>query len=608
MKDSRWAAMQVTVAGKNEVETVYVNINSLAKRLGIKKEDIFKAIKDHKLENLVSEKVKTRLEEIQREKPPVASAIKPSTLPLHSFIERVKGALVDAWWSFTTGSWDLFRFRFLVSASDDQLQEQGQLRALTAYHNAQERVPHYKHFLAEKKAQNVEQFDQIPPMSKKEYIQTVKVDKELFVDGKMPESGQLDSTTGTTGEPVVWARSTQELEMTKKLMAMAKKAKYGDENLVIVNTFALGLWATGVTLAGAGSEQGLIGNVGMSSDYLEKTVGLIKKSYLNHPERPIVLCGYPPNVRKIAEAIKNDPLLKDKQLNLHAIVGGEGMTEDLRKDILGKGFKTVYSSYGASDLDINIGYETDTEIAIRKACMKIPALADELYGGGPPPMVFHYDPLHYFIETTQDGKLLFTCCRKERASPRIRYNLQDSGKVMLCKDVVSILKKYGVEITPRTNLPFLFVHGREGTVQYGGAKIHYEHLDEAIRAIDTQHEVNQDRFALYKPRETDQLEFWLEATTPAAYQNLLANKDEMQKKLIEKIRASNTEFNKVLEIGAVTYPQVRIFKPGESPMSHYHRQNPQRKLQRVVYNDAEVTQRLTDFADTHTVTTGSYPK
>lgn len=444
-------------------------------------------------------------------------------------------------------------------------------------------------------------------MSKKEYVQTAKVDKELYLDGKMPESGQLDSTTGTTGEPVVWARSHKELEITKNLMAMAKRAKYGNENLVLINTFALGLWATGVTLAGVGPEQGLIGNVGMSSDYVEKSLSLIKKSYGNHPERPIVLCGYPPNVRKIAEAIQIDPLLKDKNLNLHAIVGGEGMTEDLRKDILGKGFKTVYSSYGASDLDINIGYETDTEIAIRKACLDNPALANELYGGGPPPMVFHYDPLHYYIETTEEGKLLFTCCRKERASPRIRYNLQDSGKVMLCKDVVAILKKYGVEITPRTNLPFLFVHGREGTVQYGGAKVHYEHLDEAIRAIDNEKHVNNDRFALYKPRATDQLEFWLEASTAAEFEKMVGKKEELQIKLIEKIRQSNTEFNKVLEIGAVTYPQVRIFKPSESPMSIYHKLNPQRKLQRVVYDDAEVTKRLLDFPDTHAVSTGTYP-
>src|SRR5262249_20022774 len=159
---------------------------------------------------------------------------------------------------------------------DEELQIMGQLRALTAFHNAYSRVPHYQQFVNSKAVQPPKNFDQIPPMSKKEYIQTAKVDKDLYLDGKMREYVQIDSTTGTTGEPVVWTRSNKELEVTKNLMAMAKRAKYGNENLVIINTFALGLWATGVTLAGAGPEQGLTGNVGMSSDYLEKSLALIK--------------------------------------------------------------------------------------------------------------------------------------------------------------------------------------------------------------------------------------------------------------------------------------------------------------------------------------------
>jgi len=594
LNDRKWTELKVSI-GKHETK-VYANVNSLVTRLGLNRAEIDEAIKYHTLDNLVSQRVKTRLAEIAAEKLEVHPAVKTASYSVSSFIDRIKGALVDAWWAFTTGAWDLFRFRFMLGASDEKLQQEGQLRALTAFHNAYERVPAYKQYVDARSSNLPQNFAEIPQTSKKEYIQTARSDKDLHLDGKLPETGQIDSTTGTTGEPVIWMRSARELEMTKRLMAFAKRAKFGNENIVVINTFALGLWATGVTLAGAGPEDGLTANVGMSPDYVEKTLSLVKKIALNHPDRAIVLCGYPPNIRKIAEALYNDaqlkPLIISKKLPLHAIVGGEGMTEDLRKDIFAKGFRTVYSSYGASDLDINIGFETDTEIAIRQACLENPGLANELYSGGPPPMVFHYDPLHYYIETTDDGKLLFTCCRKERSSPRIRYNLQDSGKVMLCKDVVSLLKKYGYEITPRTNLPFLFVHGREGTVNYGGAKIHYEHLDEALRAIDTKGLVNPDRFALYKPRATDQLEFWLEAKSADAYNLLVANIHEIRKKLIGKIRERNTEFNKVLEINAVLAPEVRVFKPGESPMSIYAKLNPQRKLQRVVYEEEDVLKRL----------------
>ncbi|MBS0656041.1 MAG: hypothetical protein JSR46_09705, partial [Verrucomicrobia bacterium] len=318
------------------------------------------------------------------------------------------------------------------------------------------------------------------------------------------------------------------------------------------------------------------------------------------------LCGYPPNIRNIANAIQNDPDLQGRKLALHGIVGGEGMTEDLRDEILGKGFTSVFSSYGASDLDINIGYETETEVDIRKACLKHPELAKELYGGGPPPMVFHYDPLHYFIETTKEGELVFTCCRKERASPRIRYNLHDTGKVMMSKDVVAICKKYGVEINPKINLPFLFVHGREGTESYGGSKVHYEHLEQAIRALDTDKRVNPDRFALHKPSENE-LEFWVEAQTDEAYEVLKGDIDNFQRKLIDKIAESNTDFKKILDGKANPHPQVRLFKPGESPMSIHFKQNPHRKLQRVVKDSAELKEQLAKASDSHIVTHANYP-
>jgi phenylacetate-coenzyme A ligase PaaK-like adenylate-forming protein len=465
MKDRRWTALKVQI-GDTE-KTVYVNINSLAKRFGLNKTEIYQAIRDRTLESLVSKKLTEKLQALDEEQIVTKPAIKTPELATTSIIETIKGALVDAWWKFTTGCWNLFIFRFQLGATDEKLQQEGQLRALTAYHNALARVPAYKKHIEENKVDGKpglpERFEDIPPTDKKNYIQKVKDVDDLYLDGKLPKTGQLDSSTGTTGEPALWMRSSEEMAITQKLMSFAKKAKFGDENVVLINTFALGLWATGVTIAGAGTKEGLTANVGIVPD-AEKTIQIIKKLTNKDPKKPIVLCGYPPNIRKIAEAIKNDPDLKDKKLNLHAIVGGEGMTEELRQDILEKGFSKVFSSYGASDLDINIGYETETEVAIRRACMENAALAKELYGGGPPPMIFHYDPMHYFIETNKDGELLYTCCHKERASPRIRYNLHDTGKVMMAKDVKAILKKYGIEISPRTNLPFLFIHGREGTV------------------------------------------------------------------------------------------------------------------------------------------------
>ncbi|PJD94611.1 MAG: hypothetical protein CK425_10895 [Parachlamydia sp.] len=612
-----WAVLEVKVAGSENSTKVLANINGLSRRLDLSKSEIRAAIKNKTLESLVSQQLEKKMQEIKSQKVEVVSSLQPSQRKLNSFIERLKGAVVDLWWLTTTERWDLFRLRFMLRANGDQLQNEGQLRALTAYRNAYKRVPAYKKHVAEnvpKKGatpQLPKRFADIPLTDKKTYIQKVEDVDDLYLDGKLPKSGQLDSSTGTTGEPALWVRSSKELAVTQKLMAFARKAKFGHKDVILLNTFALGLWATGVTVAGAGPKQGLIANVGIVPDYAEKSVTIIKQLTKKNSSKPIVLCGYPPNIRKIADAVQNDPELKKKldegKLVMHAIVGGEGMTEELRKDILDKGFSSVFSSYGASDLDINIGYETNTEIAIRQACIDNPALAEELYGGGPPPMIFHYDPLHYFIETTKDNELVYTCCRKERASPRIRYNLHDTGKVMKAEDVCDILKKYGIELKPRTNLPFLFVHGREGTVSYGGSKIHYEHFEQAIRAIDKDGAINVDRFALHKPQE-DKLEFWIEASSDEAYNQIKANLNEMQHKLIEQIAEKNTDFQKILDSKSNPYPQIRLFKPKQSIMSKHAELNPHRKLQRVVADSPDIKQQLHEAPDSFVVSTGDYPK
>lgn len=614
LKKRQWAPLYIDVKVGDQVQSqkYYVNINSIAKRLGVKKSVIRNAIQNKTLETLIADEITGKLQEIQDadDIAKAAPALKTATRKISS--TKLKGAIADAWWDMTTRGWNLFRFRFILGASDEKLQKQGELRAITAYKQAYQRVPAYrKHILLNLKGmKKPHKFEDIPLTGKKEYIQKAKSMDGLYLDGQIPADGQLDSSTGTTGEPALWVRSAKELAMTKKLMSFARKAKFGNEDVILINTFALGLWATGVTITGAGPKQGLTANVGIVPDYAEKSISIITKLTNKNPNRPVVLCGYPPNIRNIADAIQKDPVLKERleegRLKLHAIVGGEGMTEALRQDILDKGFETVYSSYGASDLDINIGFETDTEIAIRKACIENPALAKELYGGGPPPMIFHYDPLNYYIETTKEGELVYTCCRKERASPRIRYNLHDTGKVMMAKDVVAIMKKYGVEIHPRTNLPFLFVHGREGTVSFGGAKIHYEHLEEIIREEFTDNELNMDRFALYKNEETNELEFWLEAASEEDYETLAGDLETINELLIARLSEKNTDFKKILDGQTNPYPQVRLFRPGESLMSVHALKNPHRKLQRVVMSTPEVEAFLDENPEAFEASAGDY--
>jgi hypothetical protein len=52
------------------------------------------------------------------------------------------------------------------------------------------------------------------------------------------------------------------------------------------------------------------------------------------------------------------------------VVGGEGISEALRAH-LSQVFKRVVSSYGASDLEINVAVETNLTRALRRRCADI---------------------------------------------------------------------------------------------------------------------------------------------------------------------------------------------------------------------------------------------
>ena len=65
----------------------------------------------------------------------------------------------------------------------------------------------------------------------------------------------------------------------------------------------------------------------------------------------------------------------------------EGMSEALRASLNRRFTKTI-SSFGASDLEINMAAETDFCIALRQELHKNAELAHDLYGGESIPMIF----------------------------------------------------------------------------------------------------------------------------------------------------------------------------------------------------------------------------
>ncbi len=298
---------------------------------------------------------------------------------------------------------------------------------------------------------------------------------------------------------------------------------------------------------------------------------------MNKERALMVIAGYPPFLKDLADYVK----LKGHNMADFAaigVVGGQAISEAMRDLLKKDGFTQIYSSYGASDLDINLGVETEDEMVVRQAIEKNPGLARELYGENKGlPMVFHYDTWNYHVECLDDSEetpedkdsLVFTTTRDDRSSPRIRYNLGDKGRLYAASDVQALLAKYGIFHKPRINLPLMFVWGRDSTVVFNGANLAFTELERAITDLNVNGEILKKAFYTYQDEVDgrEKLEILLELNDGLKIRDL--NCREFAHDLHAKLASLNQDFRYQLEnldVGT-DLPVVRFFARGTSPIS-----------------------------------------
>jgi phenylacetate-CoA ligase len=200
-----------------------------------------------------------------------------------------------------------------------------------------------------------------------------------------------------------------------------------------------------------------------------------------------VVMGYPPFLKGLAD----DTRIDWDQYVVDAGYGGEGISEGLRT-YLGKRFKRVVGSYGASDLEVNMAIETELSIALRRAISDDPKLRAALIRTdyGVTPMIFQYNPMAYYVETNAAGELVVTMSRPYHIAPKVRYNIHDRGHVLRFPELKRILREAGrtdllTEEALETDLPLLFLYGRSDmSIDYYGANVTPESIREVIYAVE----------------------------------------------------------------------------------------------------------------------------
>jgi phenylacetate-CoA ligase len=352
------------------------------------------------------------------------------------------------------------------------------MRAQAAFIKAQDRCPAYQDFL---KAEGYSDsgrwsLSRVPVMTKENYVKKYGIEQRCY-DGRIPATGVvIDESSGSSGVPNNWVRSAEEREDVKRILQLNYQLIYRDEGCLLLNCFALGPWATGMNVSMSLVDVGILKSIGPDQKKLENTLELFGPNY-----RYLVF-GYPPFIKQFVDSTH----LELERYNLDLIVGGEGISEGLRSHLL-KYFRTVISSYGASDLEINIGVETELTVALRRLCAKDRNLCEHLFGRETAPMIFQYNALDYIIETKDAGELLFTIGRQTSAAPKIRYNLRDLGGVLTHAQLTELLARNDVQIEElaarQSRFPILYVFGRgDLTVPFYGAKVYPTDVEDIVSA------------------------------------------------------------------------------------------------------------------------------
>lgn len=447
-------------------------------------------------------------------------------------------------------------------------------RAIRAAKHAANSVPAYRTILAEAgiTANAITSLDELPETDKKSYADRFPL-AERCLGGTLPLLGTtLDESSGSTGKPYNWARSEEERRHVRRMIAFFARYTFGDEPLVILNTFSMGAWATGLTMAIALEKRGLVKATGPDLDKVLDTMVELGPGYR------YLLVGYPPFLKVLMDEGTRRGM-DWSQYDMQALLGGEGNSEALR-DYLLRHFRGVYSGYGVTDVEIGLAAETPVCIALRKLARERPDVSQALFGEADrSPMVFQFNPFFHHIAANAQRELLFTVSRRGTLLPKIRYNPHDEGGVLREDELRARLAHLDIRLDDLLpdghrrliRMPYLFVFGRkDGTVSVMGANIYPEDIEAAIytdaavasRILSWQLSVLEERPGETRPRVAIQL---LRDDADSADD---AFRDRLSTLLTDHLRRTNRDYREAIgEYPALLPVVVDLYRRGEGPFA-----------------------------------------
>jgi phenylacetate-CoA ligase len=343
------------------------------------------------------------------------------------------------------GRWPATHKFLLVPGIEPLRWALGRRRAHRTFERSARLVPAYGRFLAEHGAPGTlsrgdpaAAFAALPVMDKANYITRYSI-ADRCVHGRLPRRGvTVDESSGSSGRPTSWVRGPVERRASRELLQVgfARSAAGLRKPPFVINAFSLGAWATGMNVSASLTGLTVLKSTGPDRDKIIHTMQEFG------PDFTYVITSYPPFLKGLLD----DDRLDWSRYDVVCAFGGEGISEGMRNHILRKA-RSVTGAYGASDLEISIAIETEFTIALRRAIAADPELSAALTRQaeyGVLPNIFQFNPYGYLIETNDAGELIITINRPQNINPRIRYNIHDRGHVLRMRELLPVLRRFGL--------------------------------------------------------------------------------------------------------------------------------------------------------------------
>lgn len=435
----------------------------------------------------------------------------------------------------------------------------GKVRAVRLYHYSVKHVPAYKDFVNKYsfkgphiKFRSVTLGD-VPEMDKTSYIKQYSITEKL-IDGELPAAGVMfDESSGSSGKPTSWVRGRKERRFTRQTIQVAFSHLFGENQPIVINTFSMGAWATGLNTTLSLLDVARVKSIGPDITKVIDTLNELGSDF------SYVIAGYPPFLKQVADSDGIDW----KKYKIAAIFGGEGISESMRSTLLQR-YSSVVGSYGASDLEINIASESTFTIALRRALAEDENLRRELLqqNRGILPSVFQYNPYEYLIETNDIGELLVTIGRLQNLSPRIRYNIHDLGHIENFYTLKKKLKKLGRnDLIKLAKLDYgvLFHYGRSDlSVDYNGAVVGPEEIKQIINETP-EFSTKIENFRLVNFEDQESHKHLLFAIELAEDTNMSKHEsDELLGTIVSKLELMNLDFKSANSTSPIK-PTLRLY-------------------------------------------------